>query len=275
MLLLEWRYTLPGRSGGTICNSASFLNEIRYFRSKTDSGDELKAHDHINIFSTWIHELISWLAHYTLTEDIQTHTDDLFAYHMIVNTKEEMELEKTFGAIYFLRGENASFQNITSYNDKRVRAQAFLETALRFSSVVKKHYDSLIREMNASIWLKDIEAKRKYLAVNEVKNSSNHHAMKWIEFMTKYGVLMLRLETDDASRIQSHVEELIRSNILWLIIRSLLVCFAVITVPFIIISLVRVQNKFYKYAYSLHHKVGLEQSRTDFLMRENARHVQG
>ncbi|XP_028412780.1 uncharacterized protein LOC114535682 [Dendronephthya gigantea] len=273
-VLLEWRYTLPGLLGETISNSASFLNEIRYFRSKIDNGDELMAHDHINIFSTWIHELITWLAHYTVTQDIQTHTDDLFAYHMIVNTKEELELEKIFGSIYFLRGENASFQNITSYNDKRVRAHAFLETALLFSSVVKKHYDSLIKDLNATTWLADIEAKRNYLVLKKVKNSSNHSAKKWFEFMTKYGDLMVRLETEDASRIQSHVEDLIRSSILWLIIRSLLVCFAVITVPFIIISLVKVQNKFYKYAYSLHHKVGLEQSRTDFLMRENARHVQ-
>lgn len=232
-------------------------------------------HELIRIFSSWIHEFISWLAHYTVTQDIQNHADDLFAYHMILNTKEELELEKTFGAMYFLHREEFTFQNVTLYNEKRVRAQAFLDTGLLFSSVVKNNYYSLIKEMNASVWLKDIESKRQYIASNSFTNSSKDNAMDWFDLMTKYGDLMLRLEVNDANRIESHVDDVIRSNVLWLIIRSLLVCFAVIAVPFIILSLVRIQNDFYKYAHSLHHKVGLEQSRTEFLMRENARHVDG
>jgi hypothetical protein len=251
------------------------LDEIRHFRSKTAIGDGLMVHELIRIFSSWIHEFISWLAHYTVTQDIQNHADDLFAYHMILNTKEELELEKTFGAMYFLHGEEFTFQNVTLYNEKRVRAQAFLDTGLLFSSVVKNNYYSLIKEMNASVWLKDIESKRQYIASNSFTNSSKDNAMDWFDLMTKYGDLMLRLEVNDANRIESHVDDVIRSNVLWLIIRSLLVCFAVIAVPFIILSLVRIQNDFYKYAHSLHHKVGLEQSRTEFLMRENARHVDG
>ena len=233
------------------------------------------AHDFIHIFSSWIHELISWLSHYTVTQDIQNHADDLFAYHMIVNSKEDLELEKTLGAIYFLYGRKFTSQNITLYNEKRVRAQAFLDTALLFSSVMKNIYFSLIKKMNASSWLKDIESKRQLITSNIITNSSTNAAMDWFDLMTKYGNLMLEMEVNDSHRIKSHVDEVMRSNILWLIIRSLLVCFAVIAVPFIIISLIRVQNDFYTYAYSLHSKVGLEQSRTEFLMRENARHVEG
>lgn len=232
-------------------------------------------HEHIKTFSTWIHELISWLAHFTVAEDIQKHADDLFAYHMIVSSKEELELEKIFGTIYYILGGKFTFENITLYSEKRMRAKAFLETALLFSSVVNSTYFSLIKEMNASLWLEDVELKRKYMTSNGVTNSSTNDAMDWFNLMTKYGDLMLQLEVNDANRIESHVNDVIKSNILWLIIRSLLVCFAVIAVPFIILSLLRVQNEFYKYAYSLHHKVGLEQSRTDFLMRENARHVEG
>ena len=231
--------------------------------------------EHIKRFSNWINELISWLTHFTMAEDIQKHADDLFAYHMIVNSKEELELEKIFGTIYYIRGENFTFENITLYSEKRVRAQAFLQTALLVSSVVKSNYFSLIKEMSASLWLNDIELKRKYIAASGLKNSSTNDATNWFDLMTKYGDLMSRLEVNDANRIESHVNDVIQSNILWLIIRSLLVCFAVIAVPFIIVSLLRVQNDFYKYAHSLHHKVGLEQSRTDFLMRENARHVEG
>ena len=194
---------------------------------------------------------------------------------MIVYSKEDLELEKTFGATYFIYGRNFTFQNITAYNEKRVRAQAFLDTALQFSSVVKNNYFSLIKEMNASSWLQDIKLKREYITSNGIKNSSITDTMDWLDLMTKYGNLMLRLEMNDANRIESNVEEVMESIIYWLIIRSLLVCFAVIAVPLLILSLIRVQNDFYSYAYSLHHRVGLEQSRTDFLMRENARHVEG
>ena len=231
-------------------------------------------HDLIENFSSWIHRLISWLSLYTVTEESQNHTDDLFAYHMIVNSKEDLDLEKTFGATYCIYGRNFTFQNITVYNEKRVRAQAFLDTALQFSSVVKNNYFSLIKEMNASLWLQDIKSKREYIVSNGMKNSSMTDAMDWLDIMTKYDNLMLRLEMNDANRIESNVEEMMESIIRWLIIRSLLVCFAVIAVPFLIISLIRVQNDFYNYACSLHHRVGLEQSRTDFLMRENARHVE-
>ena len=271
----EWHYTLSGVNGKTISNSDSFLNEVRYIRSKTDCSNRQTVHDLIQIFSRWIHKLISWISLYTVTKDSQNHTDDLFAYHMIVNSKEDLELEKTFGATYFIHGRNFTFQNITAYNEKRVRAQAFLDTALQFSSVMKNNYFSLMKEMNASLWLQDIKLKREYITSNGIKNSSMKDAMDWLDLMAKYGNLMLRLEMNDANRIESNVEEVMESIIRWLIIRSLLVCFAVIAVPFLILSLIRVQNDFYSYAYSLHQRVGLEQSRTDFLMRENARHVEG
>lgn len=194
---------------------------------------------------------------------------------MIVNSKEELELEKTLGTISFLIGEKFTFENITLYNEKRVRSQAFLDNALLFSPVMKNSYQRLLEETNASVWLSDIQSKRKKISSNIVKYPSSSDAMDWFYLMTEYAKLILRLETIDANRIKLNIDEVLRRSNLWLIIRSLLVCFALLVVPFIIISLVRVQNHLYKYAHSLHHKVCLEQSRTEFLLKENSRHVQG
>ena len=273
--LTDWRYTLSGAGGETISESTSFLHEINYFRSKNDNGGGMMFDDHIRIFSIWIHELVSWIADDTFEKDIQKHAGDLFAYHLIVLSKEELELEKTFGTIRLLQGKNFTFQNITFYNEKRVRGKAFLERALRFSSVVKSNYYSLMNKMDALTLLQDIESKRQYISSNRFINSSMNGSIYWFDLMTKYSNLISQLEINDANRIQSNCDEIIQSNVMWLIIRFLLVCFALVAVPFTIISLVKVQNNLYKYAQSLHHKVGLEQSRTEFLMRENSRHVEG
>jgi hypothetical protein len=213
-----------------------------------------------------LNALISGLVNYSQSRD---DVNDLAAYDMIVKSKEEFETEKTFGAYYYFGG-NFTWQKISNWT---VRGESFLEAARLLSPTVNDDYLSLKQEQNTSLLLSKLETKRRHLFSNPPKNLSN--AIEWCDLTSKYGDLLARLESKEAQRILLDVEKSIKKNTLLLILRSVLVCVVLIILPFFIISLVKVQNKFYEYAHSLHHKVVLEKSRTEFLLAENSRHMAG
>ncbi len=131
----------------------------------------------------------------------------------------------------------------------------------------------LLTKNNNTQLMKEINEKRSILTGKSYIKSSDDAAYEWFELMTKYNNLMLELQIRQADLIQAKVNEEIDKSTYELAIRSLLLCFTLIIVPCIVVSLAKVQKRFYEYTLSLFDKVGLEQARTDFLMRENARHV--
>ena len=269
MALGNWK--MIKMNGTTIHDRYSFSKFLRNFRSK----ENVTVTELLNTYSNFTKGLLSWLPRYTASENLEHFSGLVFAYEMMIYSKEEAGLEKAFGGIYFLLGKNFTANNISHYNEKRIKAQTYLETALSFFPEVKNTYLSLIKKDNNTSLLEELKEKRMMLVSNNVTNPSQNVAMQWLNLMAKRNDLMLEVQMKDATFIKNRVNSVMRSTIKWLILRCLLLCFAFIGVPCIIFSLFRVQNAFYKYTQSLFDKVGLEQGRTEFLMKENARHVEG
>lgn len=173
------------------------------------------------------------------------------------------------------RVHNLTFLSFQNISQKRVRGEAFLETARLLSPVVNDNYLSLEREVNTSIWLAKLKTTRQNFSPNPPTKPTVKDAFGWFDLMTQYCDLLVHLEANERKRISCNIEKSVNKNTTLLILRSLLVCAVLIILPFFIISLVRVQNEIYKYAHSLHQKVDLEQSRTEFLLAENSRHMEG
>ena len=269
MALGNWK--VIKMNGTTIHDRYSFSKLLQNFRSKKD----VTVTELLNTYSSFTNGLLQWLPRYTASENLEHFAGLVFAYEMMIYSKEETGLEKALGGIYFLLGKNFTATNISCYNEKRIKAKTYLKIALSFSPEVKNTYDSLMKKDNNTSLLNELKEKRMMLISNNVTNPSQNVAMQWLNLMAKRNDLMLEVQMKDATFIQDRVNSVMRSKIKWLILRCLLLCFAFIGVPGIIFSLFRVQNAFYKYTQSLFDKVGLEQGRTEFLMRENARHVEG
>ena len=183
---------------------------------------------------------------------------------MIILSKEEAGMERALGGLKFTQGTNFSSSNTIWYNEKRVLAEKYLTIGFLFSSEIKNIHASLFT--NTSDLMKKIEKKRKVLSDGWYNKTSNDEAYEWFELMTKYNNLMLELQIRQADLLQEKVEDKRVESKNQLVIRSLLLCFTVIIVPVIVVSLARVQKSFYEYTLSLFDKVGLEQARTDFIM---------
>ncbi|CAB4002758.1 Hypothetical predicted protein [Paramuricea clavata] len=253
-------------TGGT----TSFWHTLEDFRRKIDFGRS-NVIERLQTYRKWIIGLISTLAKYTESEDLGDYANVVYAYEMVILSKEEAGMERALGGLKFTQGKNFSAINTTWYNEKRVLAQNYLETAFLFSSELKNIHTSLFA--NTSHLFKKIDKKRKVLSRSAYQTFSDDEAYAWFELMTKYINIMLELQVRIAVVIETKLKEEIDQSTNQLVIRSLLLCFTLIVVPCIIISLARVQKSFYEYTLSLFDKVGLEQARTDFLMRENSRYV--
>ena len=260
--------------GTVIPSKLSLLEDLQRIRSNVGgTAETVSIEQQLNTYSKWINELISWLPNYIAKEKFDDYSGWVYSYLMITNSKEEAGLERVLGGLYFLRGKNFTFENISWYNEKRIRAKSFRDAAFSFSTAVQDIYHSLQKSKNYSLVMKKIEAKRKILIAKEPFNPSQEAALEWFDLMTDYNDILFELQ----ARVSSFVEESIKNEanlvIKSLIQPSFLLFFTLFLVPGLLFSLIKVQNAYYKYTLSLDGKVNLEQGRTAFLMRENARHV--
>ena len=249
----------------------SFRVDLEKFRHKVDNGKSNYVENLIT-YSTWISKLISALTTYTEFGNFDEYANLFFAYEMVILSKEEAGLERALGGLKFIKGPNFNVSDTVWYNEKRVLAKRYLRISFLFSNELESIYTSVFS--NTSVLMKELEKKRRILSVVSYMNSSQHQAYEWFELMTKYNNLMLELQVQQADLLKAKVKDKLSESTNQLIVRSLLLCFSVIIVPAIVVSLARVQKHFYEYTLSLFDKVGLEQARTDFLMRENARYVE-
>jgi hypothetical protein len=271
IVLLERRddTSLKAFTGG-----ASSLAEIlKRFREKIDNG-EANVIEHLKTYRYWVSVLISTLVNYTKSENLGDIADSVYAYQMFVLSKEEAGMEHALGSYKFAKGKNFSILNTTWYNEKRVLAQNYLQTAFLFSTKVKKTYEVLMRKNRTDELMKEIEKNRQILSISEThQNLSEVEAYRWFEMMTKYNDLMLKLQKQLAVSIEEKVNKEIRQSRNQLGISAMLLCFTFFVVPCAIFSLVKVQKSFYQLTLSLFDKVELEQGKTDFLMKQSATHV--
>ena len=254
--------------------ASSFRDALEEFRRKIDKG-ETKVFQHLKTYSHWISLLISTHEKYIISENLHDWAHLVYAYQMIVLSKEESGMECALGCLKLTQGKNFSIVNNTWYNEKRILAQNYLELAFFFSSEVEKTSLMLLSNNNNTQVIREIEKKRLMLSSETYNTSWEDAADEWLELMTKYNNLILELQIRQANAIEAKVNEEIHHSTNQLVIRSLLLCFTLFVVPCVIVSLAKVQKRFYDYTLSLFNKVGLEQARTDFLMRENSVHVQG
>jgi hypothetical protein len=268
IVILEKRYNteLSMLTGGTI----SFWYTLENFRRRIDHG-RTNVMERLQTYRKWINGLISTLVKYTESENLGDYANIVYAYEMVIFSKEEAGMERALGGLKFIQGKNFSAIKTIWYNEKRTLAENYLQTAFLFSSELKYIHTSLFA--NTSHLFKKIDQKRKVLSGGIYQTFSNDESHAWFELMTKYINMMLELQVRLADLIETKLKEEIDQSTNQLVIRSFLLCFTLIVVPCIIISMAMVQKSFYEYTLSLFDKVGLEQARTDFLMRENARHV--
>ena len=255
-------------TGGT----SSFLDALEAFRKEIDDG-KIDVIRHLHTYRHWIYLLISTLTNYIKTENLEDYANLVYAYEMVILSKEEAGLERALGGLKFIYGKNSSIVNTTWYNEKRALAENYLKTAFLFSNEVKDTYSMLLTKNNNSLVIKEINEQRMILSGASYYKSSDDAAYQWFGLMTKYNNLLLELQIRQADLIEEKVNEELHQARSQLVIRSFLLCFTLIVVPCVVFSLAKVQKSFYEYTLSLFDKVGLEQARTDFIMRENARHV--
>ena len=248
-----------------------FLNVLKGFRRIIDA-DKITTIEILQNYRKWIEELIFMLTEYVRSENLEGYASLVYSYQLLIMSKEEAGMERALGGLRFMEGKEFSHVNKTWYIQKSTLAHDYLQTSFLFSKEMKSIHSSVFA--NSSDLMKKIEKKRKVLYTASHTEPSNEVGLEWFDLMTKYNNLLLELQICQADLIKIMVNEEVDENINQLVIRSVLLCFTLIVVPCIILSLGRVQRRFYEYTLSLFDKVGLEQARTDFLMRENSRHIE-
>ena len=254
-------------AGGT----ETFVNVLKGTRRIIDTGGTTTVKI-LQKYRKWIENLIFTITKNLRSENLEGYANLIYAYELLIMSKEEAGMERALGGLKFIEGKNFSHENTTWYMQKSTLAHYYLKVGFLFSNKMKSIHSSVFA--NSSDLVKKIENKKKVLFSGSHNEPSNEDGLEWFNLMTKYNDLLLQLQMRQADLINIKVIEAVDENINQLVIRSVLLCFTLIIVPCIIVSLGRVQKRFYEYTLSLFDKVGLEQARTDFLMRENSRYIE-
>ena len=252
-------------------STESFVNVLNGTRRIIDAGKTTTIKI-LKKYRAWIEKLIFTLTEYLRSENLQGYANLVYAYELLIMSKEEAGMERALGGLKFIEGKNFSHDNTIWYMQKSTLAHNYLQAGLLFSNEMKSIHSSVFA--NSSELMKKIKRKREVLFSASQPEPSNEDGLKWFDLMTKYNDLLLKLQMRQADLINAMVNEAVDEKTNQVVIRSVLLCFTLIIVPCIIVSLGRVQKRFYEYTLSLFDKVGLEQARTDFLMRENSRHIE-
>ncbi len=118
-------------TGGT----SSFLDALEGYRSKIDNG-EISVIKHLQVYRHWIYLLITALANYIKSENLEDYANLVYSYDMVILSKEEAGMERALGGLKFIQGKNFSIVNTTWYNEKRTLSHHYLKTAFLFSPEV-------------------------------------------------------------------------------------------------------------------------------------------
>ena len=220
-------------------------------------------------YTSAIKDCVSFVVKHTQNTD---YSNDMAALLMIIKTEVEIEKKNALMGQYclFNNTSNVTKQNIS---DSKARSGAFLEAARQLSQGVNNDYLSLKKKMNVSSLSGKQEASCP--GISSCNSTSQKESIEILSSTKNYSILLYRLAEYEAGRISLKVEKNVHKFTILLSLRCIIVCVVLILLPFLIISLVKVQNEFYKYAHALHDKIDLEQSRTEFLLGENARHMEG
>ena len=264
----------------------SFINKINRLRyevkNETNGFRRTRISYYFSKYTPLISQLISWLVNNTQNRDDPS---GLPAFNMIVQSREEFEIEKALGTHFCFRKENVTLRDEMIRSNGR--GEAFLQTSRLLCQALNNDYQLLFeKDGNTRALLLQLETKRREILSSNITSpmkeilSSNitspmKDASEWFHLMTNYTNLLVGLEMYQAERCSRNIEKIVKKHVILLSLHCLLVFAVFVILPFFIISLVRAQCEFYTYAHSLHHKVDLEQSRTEFLWAENARHMEG
>lgn len=163
---------------------------------------------------------------------------------MIVQSREEFEIEKALGTHFCFRKENVTLRDEIIRSNGR--GEAFLETSrLLCQTLNNDYYLFFEKDNNTRALLLQLKTKRREILSSNITTASpTKDASEWFQLMTNYTNPLVRLEMYEAERCSRNIEKIVKKHVILLSLHCLLVFAVFIILPFFIISLVRGQCEF-------------------------------
>ncbi|KAL4226122.1 hypothetical protein ACF0H5_014109 [Mactra antiquata] len=294
-LLAEYMATDDALEKLTIWPGALQRNPREQFRSKVNLMSYIAQHrtslnpkkvdlyQEINFYSDITREFLEWLVENIKGSGFGSTWKTLVAYQKITRCKEDIGVERAYGAMFYTIGMFPRWIDFEFYNDQVHDFKYNYKTAVFYSDIV---VPLLMEEVKVQCF--DIIAILEQnstginitVTVNAYRNEIQYHDLnvsyrseentKWFfDNMTEYLDSLLIIQEKVASRITEEVEEVLRQVVTKVVIYASMVVVVIAMCPVIMFSSEALASDIQRYTQTLVEKtkeLNLEKHKTDTLL---------
>ena len=202
--------------------------------------------DQIHFYTRPINSILDWFFE-TIKNKSQDIHMDLTGYYMFLAGKDKIGIERALGGSFFANGYFNDTSTLIWFANLSALGSDYLESSGKLMSEIS---DTLSQKLNKTV-VKWIEQKRKVIFANEPGNASVTKGEDWFEHMTIYLDKLFDVQDAAGQSLKERLEDQKRKNKSDLGKRLAFLVFALLLVPFLVISVYRMTGTIQNYAFKL------------------------
>ncbi|XP_060555373.1 uncharacterized protein LOC132716182 isoform X2 [Ruditapes philippinarum] len=284
-LLAEYMATDDALEKLTIWPGALQRNPREQFRSKVNLMSYIAQHrtslnpkkvdlyEEINFYSDITREFLEWLVENIKGSGFGATWKTLVAYQKITRCKEDIGVERAYGAMFYTIGMFPRWIDFEFYNDQVHDFKYNYKTAVFYSDIVVPLLMEEVKEIkstgiNITVTVNAYRYEIQYHDLN-VSYKSEEKTKWFFDNMTEYLDSLLMIQEKVASRITEEVEEVLKQVITKVVIYASMVVVVIAMCPVIMFSSEALASDIQRYTQTLVAKtkeLNLEKHKTDTLL---------
>ncbi|XP_060563891.1 guanylate cyclase alpha-like [Ruditapes philippinarum] len=227
----------------------------------------------INFYSSITREFLEWLVENIKGSGFGSTWKTLVAYQKITRCKENIGVERAYGAMFYAYGGFPSWSDFEFYNEQIHDFKYNYKTAVFYSALVVPLHTEEVKEIKSSgLNITSIMNTYRYEIQyhDPQKNYTSNEKAKWFfDNMTEYLDSLLLIQEEVAHRISEEVDIVLAQVVFKVVVYAVLVVVVIGMCPIIMFSSEALASDIQKYTQTLVHKtteLNIEKHKADTLI---------
>ena len=227
---------------------ANFQTHLNKHREKVGENCEIATskEDQIAFYTRPIDMMLNWFFD-TIKDKSQNIHVDLIGYYMLLAGKDKIGIERALGGSFFASGHFPNTSNLIWFANHSILGRDYVESGGKLLPKIK---EKLNQELNKTV-LSSIENNRNVIFTNQPNNASVTKGEEWFDLMTIYLDNLFTVQDEVGKFLNESLENQKQSAKKNLGLRLAFLIFALLLVPFLVISVYRMTGTIQNYAFQL------------------------
>ena len=226
----------------------SFQTHLNKHREKVGKNCEIATNkeDQIAFYTRPIDMMLNWFFD-TIKNKSQNIHVDLIGYYMLLVGKDKIGIERALGGSFFASGHFSNTSHLIWFANNSILGRDYLESSGKLLPEIKEKLDQELNETFLSL----IEKNRNVIFTNQPNNASVTKGEEWFDLMTIYLDNLFIVQEEVGKFLHERLEDQKQKIKADLGKRLAFFIFALLLVPFLVISVYRMTGTIQNYAFQI------------------------